>query len=160
MLSVRRTSALLRFSDSTRDFFPPLAPISSIRFNPSLPFSPLSSPHHLSILPTIAAQLRGPLESSKTPAKPLADICSREVLRFIESRTLGSSMITREKRENIFQRYFREILFHRAIRGSVQSHLDFLRYFLPAITSIDVQINECLTGVSKNFRLLVRFFEF
>lgn len=121
MLSVRRTSALLRFSDSTRDFFPPLAPISSIRFNPSLPFSPLSSPHHLSILPTIAAQLRGPLESSKTPAKPLADICSREVLRFIESRTLGSSMITREKRENIFQRYFREILFHRAIRRSVQS---------------------------------------
>lgn len=60
MLSVRRTSALLRFSDSTRDFFPPLAPISSIRFNPSLPFSPLS-PHHLSIVAaTIVEQASWP----------------------------------------------------------------------------------------------------
>lgn len=125
--------------------FQPLAPFLS--------FSPLSSPHHLSILSTIAAQLRGPLESSKTPAKPLADICSREVLRFIESRTLGSSMITSDqgKKGEYFPAIFsRDFVPYSYSRICAERHLDFLRYFLPAITSIDVQINECLTGVSKN----------
>lgn len=92
-------------------FLSPLAPISSIRFNPSLPFSPLS-PSSLDTCNN-RCKSRGPLESS---TEDPCEAFGRHMFSggggcFIELRTLGSSMITRitmekKRTENIFKRIF------------------------------------------------------
>lgn len=92
-------------------FLSPLAPISSIRFNPSLPFSPLS-PSSLDTCNN-RCKSRGPLESStEDPCEAFGrHMFSGRGGCFIELRTLGSSMITRitmekKRTENIFKRIF------------------------------------------------------
>lgn len=102
-------------------FLSPLAPISSIRFNPSLPFSPLS-PSSLDTCNN-RCKSRGPLESStEDPCEAFGRHMFSGGGCFIELRTLGSSMITRvtsDGKEGNERRIFLKEYF-----------VDFLQYFL------------------------------
>lgn len=114
-----RPVAFFRFYP--RLFSTPRPPISSIRFNPSLPFSPLS-PSSLDTCNN-RCKSRGPLESSTEACEAFGrHMFSGRGGCFIELRTLGSSMITRttsDGKEGNERRIFLKEYF-----------VDFLQYFL------------------------------